>query len=172
MSFTFSTVDRFIAGTVGVPGERQFFLQIRSGTRLICASLEKAQVSTLAERLKIMTQQILKQNPLQFVAQKTIDDQPLEQPIENDFDIGAISISWNEENAKICVELFSRQDFIANEIEEENAELTFNLDIGQVQSFVQRALQLVNAGRLPCPFCAIPIDPHGHLCPRANGYRR
>ncbi|MFZ9498323.1 MAG: DUF3090 family protein [Polynucleobacter sp.] len=39
-------------------------------------------------------------------------------------------------------------------------------------AFAQRSKAVVNAGRLPCPFCGIPIDPRGHLCPRANGYRR
>jgi len=24
----------------------------------------------------------------------------------------------------------------------------------------------------PCPFCGGPVDPAGHLCPRANGFRR
>ena len=24
----------------------------------------------------------------------------------------------------------------------------------------------------PCPFCGGPMDPTGHLCPRANGFRR
>ena len=38
--------------------------------------------------------------------------------------------------------------------------------------FAKRALSVVNAGRLPCPFCGGPIDMRGHLCPRANGYRR
>ena len=44
--------------------------------------------------------------------------------------------------------------------------------LGKAVAFAQRSKALVNAGRLPCPFCGIPIDPRGHLCPRANGYRR
>ena len=39
-------------------------------------------------------------------------------------------------------------------------------------SFVRRARTLVAAGRPPCPFCLQPLDPDGHVCPRANGYRR
>ena len=31
---------------------------------------------------------------------------------------------------------------------------------------------VVSAGRPPCPFCGGPLDPGGHVCPRANGYRR
>jgi hypothetical protein len=30
----------------------------------------------------------------------------------------------------------------------------------------------VSAGREPCPFCGSPLDPTGHVCPRANGFRR
>jgi len=40
------------------------------------------------------------------------------------------------------------------------------------RAFVKRALALVAAGRPPCPFCGFPLDPGGHVCPRANGYRR
>jgi uncharacterized repeat protein (TIGR03847 family) len=44
--------------------------------------------------------------------------------------------------------------------------------LGYAESFVKRAIAVVGAGRVPCPFCGGPIDPSGHLCPRANGYRR
>ena len=43
---------------------------------------------------------------------------------------------------------------------------------GYAESFAKRANTVVAAGRAPCPFCGGPIDPNGHLCPRANGYRR
>jgi uncharacterized repeat protein (TIGR03847 family) len=42
----------------------------------------------------------------------------------------------------------------------------------QARSFVRRARALVSAGRPPCPFCGGPLDPTGHVCPRANGYKR
>ena len=32
--------------------------------------------------------------------------------------------------------------------------------------------KLIEAGRETCPFCGGPMDPGGHLCPRANGFRR
>ena len=40
------------------------------------------------------------------------------------------------------------------------------------RAFVKRAQAVVAAGRPPCPFCGSPLDPDGHLCPRANGFRR
>jgi uncharacterized repeat protein (TIGR03847 family) len=47
-----------------------------------------------------------------------------------------------------------------------------HLDLSMALAFAQRTLALVAAGRPLCPFCISPIDPRGHLCPRANGYRR
>ena len=38
--------------------------------------------------------------------------------------------------------------------------------------FAKRALEVVAAGRPPCPLCTLPLDPEGHVCPRQNGYRR
>jgi uncharacterized repeat protein (TIGR03847 family) len=46
------------------------------------------------------------------------------------------------------------------------------ISLGYAEGFAKRALAVVGAGRAPCPFCGGPIDPSGHLCPRANGYRR
>lgn len=38
------------------------------------------------------------------------------------------------------------------------------------RGFVSRALEVVAAGRLPCPLCGQPLDPQGHICPRRNGH--
>ena len=46
----FDPPERFVAGTVGPPGQRTFFLQARSGARVTSVALEKQQVAVLAER--------------------------------------------------------------------------------------------------------------------------
>jgi uncharacterized repeat protein (TIGR03847 family) len=40
------------------------------------------------------------------------------------------------------------------------------------RAFAKRAQTVVAAGRPPCQFCGNPVDPEGHICPRANGFRR
>jgi len=40
----------------------------------------------------------------------------------------------------------------------------------EARGFVNRALSVVAAGRLPCPLCGQPLDPQGHICPRRNGH--
>ncbi len=169
MSYEFNEVDRFICGTVGEPGEREFYLQVRRGNQLLSALLEKTQAMTLAQRLEILIKAAMKED-IALVAERTDrDDAALEQPIETDFVVGAISIAWDEVSKKVCVELFALKEVDG---ESDTADITVYLTLGQAKSFTSRTQAVVNAGRLPCPFCAIPIDPRGHLCPRANGYRR
>jgi uncharacterized repeat protein (TIGR03847 family) len=37
-------------------------------------------------------------------------------------------------------------------------------------AFAQQALEVVAAGRPPCPFCGQPLNPEGHICARRNGF--
>ena len=49
--YLFDPPERFVAGTVGQPGDRTFFLQARDGVRVVSVVLEKVQVAVLADRL-------------------------------------------------------------------------------------------------------------------------
>jgi hypothetical protein len=48
--------------------------------------------------------------------------------------------------------------------------LRVRLTAADARVFVNRALSVVAAGRLPCPLCGQPLDPQGHICPRRNGH--
>ena len=50
--------------------------------------------------------------------------------------------------------------------------LVVSLTPADARAFSKRAQAVVAAGRPPCQFCGGPLDPEGHLCPRANGFRR
>ena len=169
MKYEFSTPERFVTGTVGEPGERAFYLQIRSNARLFSVAVEKAQVQAMSARLEVMIAEIRKSNPLMIIDKLPIDDAPLESPIDAEFQIGAMSLAWDEESKFICVELFKLED---DEEDSEGDVVEINITVSMAAAFTARSKAVVNAGRLPCPFCGIPIDPRGHLCPRANGYRR
>jgi uncharacterized repeat protein (TIGR03847 family) len=169
MKYEFTTPERFVAGTVGEPGERAFYLQIRSNARLFSVAVEKAQVQAISARLEVMIAEIRKSNPLMIIEKLPIDDAPLETPIDAEFQIGAMSLAWDEESTLICVELFELED---DEEDSEGEVVEINITVAMAAAFAARSKAVVNAGRLPCPFCGIPIDPRGHLCPRANGYRR
>ena len=176
----FDPVERFVAGTVGQPGERTFFIQARYGSRLISVSCEKVQVQALADRLAYMLREIKQSNPTISITRLQRDDAPLDTPIEEEFRIGVIGLAFDAERELIQIDL---QEVSAGEQEESDFidvdDLSSDQDILRVlispsmaEQFSKRALSVVNAGRQPCPFCGGPIDIRGHLCPRANGYRR
>jgi uncharacterized repeat protein (TIGR03847 family) len=169
MRYEFTKPERFVSGTVGEPGERAFYLQLRSNSRLFSVAVEKAQVQAISARIEVMVAEIRKANPLMNVEKFPIDDAPLESPIDAEFQVGAMSLAWDEESKLICVELFELED---DEEDSEGEVVELNITVAMAAAFATRSKAVVNAGRLPCPFCGIPIDPRGHLCPRANGYRR
>ena len=169
MRHVFSRPERFITGTVGEPGERAFYLQIRNSSRLLSVAVEKAQVQAITARLDVMIAEIRKVNPLITIEKFPIDDAPLESPVDAEFQIGAMSLAWDEQTSLICIELYELEE---DEEESDGEVAEINITIGMATAFSTRSKIVVNAGRLPCPFCGIPIDPRGHLCPRANGYRR
>jgi uncharacterized repeat protein (TIGR03847 family) len=169
MRHEFTQPERFVAGTVGEPGERAFYLQVRTNSRLFSVAVEKAQVQAMSSRLEVMIAEIRKSNPLMIVEKLPTDDAPLESPIDAEFQIGAMSLAWDDESKLLCLELFELED---DEEDSEGEVVVVNISIAMATAFAVRSKAVVNAGRLPCPFCGIAIDPRGHLCPRANGYRR
>ena len=186
--------DRFVAGTVGTPGERTFYLQAREGNRITSVACEKQQVSVLAEHLDRVLDEIVRRGaagtPTSVGTGKARDVDPLDAPIAEEFRVGTMTIAWDPSIDRIVIELFSNVDRDAEETEAEpeeqltgtSADLDSEVEADEVfvvkitasyaREFVTRAQALVAAGRPPCPFCLQPIEPTGHICPRANGYRR
>jgi uncharacterized repeat protein (TIGR03847 family) len=144
-------------------------VQAREKNRIVSVALEKAQVQAIANRLELIVAEVRKSSPLISVTTEPQDDAPLDTPVDEEFQVGAISLAWNEAEQLLSFELYELED---DEQEAEGQVLEINFSLGMALAFAQRSKAVVNAGRLPCPFCGIPIDPRGHLCPRANGYRR
>jgi len=177
--FLFDPVERFVVGTVGVPGERTFFIQARTGSRMISVSLEKAQVAAIADRIIQILREIRQSEPLTTFDRVRLDDNPLETPIDEEFRVGVIGLAYLSDRRLIEIDM---QAIAESEIEEDELlEIDTSSDqdilrvvisLGYAESFAKRANSVIAAGRTPCPFCGGPIDLKGHLCPRANGYRR
>ncbi len=183
---SFDPPERFVAGTVGPPGQRTFFLQARSGARVTSVALEKQQVSVLAERIDELLDDVMRSaevdSTVPAMAPVDLEDtNPLEQPIDEEFRAGTMTLSWDTADERVVVEVFPfieeaviSPDQPEEEIDEPEPEevLLVRLPAGIARAFSKRAQSVVSAGRPPCPFCGGPVDPAGHLCPRANGFRR
>lgn len=186
---TFNAPDRFVAGTVGQPGERTFFVQAREGNRLVSVVCEKQQVEVLADHLDRVLGEIGRLSggmvvvpPPRDVAH---DNEPLDAPIEEEFRVGTMTIAWDPADERVVIEMFSVTDDDVDVADDDSAEdiaraeaeragevLTVRIRPAAARDFVARSKAVVAAGRPACPFCLQPIDPEGHICPRANGYRR
>jgi uncharacterized repeat protein (TIGR03847 family) len=164
--------DRFVVGTVGEPGQRTFYLQARSGSVLTSVVVEKSQVSLLADRLDELLDSVVRRagettTVPSATPQKVDDLAPLELPLEEEFRAGTLALAWIGETEQV--------EIIASESLEDDdtaPSLVVHLTGAQARSFVARARAVISAGRPPCPLCAQPLDPQGHICPRQNGYHR
>jgi uncharacterized repeat protein (TIGR03847 family) len=182
----FDPPERFVTGTVGPPGGRTFFLQARSGSRITSVSLEKQQVAALSERIDQLLDEVMASDSTLSVIPALAplglqDVEPLEQPIEEEFRAGTMTLSWDPSDERVVIEVFPYTEAAVVSPDQLDEELTepepdeiflVRIDAGTARAFVQRAEQVIEAGRPTCPFCGNPIDPDGHLCVRANGYRR
>ncbi|MFC9974412.1 DUF3090 domain-containing protein [Spirillospora sp. NPDC127200] len=171
--------DRFVAGTVGRPGERTFYLQARSGARVTSVALEKFQVTLLAERLEELLDEVLRRSggdaAVPAVAPAELhDDAPLDQPVEEEFKVGTMALAWDPDEQRVLIEAQEvtegEQDPEVGADDPAIAVLRVRITAGQARAFAERALKVVSAGRPPCPLCGLPLDEAGHVCPRQNGY--
>jgi uncharacterized repeat protein (TIGR03847 family) len=187
--FEFDPPERFVAGTVGQPGERTFFLQASGGGRLVSVALEKVQVAALAEKLDELLDEVRRRHGADSVipAAATVDLEdvgPLDAPVEEEFRVGTLALAWDDDTGQVIVEAQSidPESVEAEAGEAEPAETTvgteFTGDLLRVRispetarAFSKRAQRVVAAGRPPCPLCGNPLDAEGHVCPRQNGHR-
>jgi uncharacterized repeat protein (TIGR03847 family) len=177
--FIFDRPDRFVAGVVGEPGSRAFYLQARQGGALITVGLEKTQVSALAERLGELLIAVGEAGVTEAggaAAGGTDPAPPLEEPVVELFRVGALTLAWDPEQSEVLVEARPvSEDGEYPEVSDDDPAgpdlLRVTLDPRAARRFTVAAVALVAAGRPACPFCGQPLDPTGHFCLRMNGHR-
>lgn len=186
--FLYDPPERFVAGTVGEPGQRTFFLQARSQGRITSVALEKQQVQLLAEQVDRLLDEVRRlagdEADIPAAATAPEDLAPLEQPIEEDFRVATLALGWDPRVERLVIVAQAPSDApedeeatsIIDDDDDFSGEgpdvLRVRLTAAQAREFARRAASVVSAGRPPCPFCGLPLDAAGHVCPRQNGYRR
>ena len=181
----FDPPERFVAGTVGPPGGRTFFLQARGEGRLYSVSLEKVQVTVLADRINDVLDEQADGLATEPFGDGDVD--PLDTPIEDEFRVATLSLAWDPNRRVIIIECHDQDPAelegldtteleelsgLAPLVDQQVTSLRVVLTPVQARAFARRCARVVSAGRPACPFCGQPLDPTGHICPRANGYRR
>jgi uncharacterized repeat protein (TIGR03847 family) len=170
--FDFDTPDRFVAGAVGEPGARVFYLQARQGGAIVSVGLEKTQVAALAGRMSELLDTVEGLSG-ELPAPTLRDDQPLEEPTVELFRVGAMALAWDATAAQIVIEAQpAGEDGAPGEMPEPRRAvpdlLRVRVEPARARDFIRRVAALVAAGRPTCPFCGQPLEPTGHFCPRTN----
>ncbi len=188
--FVFEAPDRFVTGTVGLPGQRIFYLQARTAGRIVSVSLEKVQVAVLADRLGALVSE-LAQRGIGAEPAGVVDPdmEPLDEPINEAFRATSLTLGWDPASERFIVEAHALPiegdddedeepegaaadaDLPLGPIDEEDdAILRVALTPEATRSFVERAMRVLRSGRPPCPLCGAPLEASGHICPRGNGH--
>jgi len=177
--YLFDTPERFIAGTIGTPGSRTFFLQARDGGRIVSVALEKVQVAALAQRLDELLDELDRRGVegAAETAAATPDPAPLDEPINEAFRAGTLTLGWDTSEDLVLVEAQAQVEADQEDDEEPEDDdeegpdvLRVRITAAAARAFVARAVRVLASGRPPCPLCGQPLDPQGHLCPRRNGH--
>src|SRR3954453_5416911 len=193
----FDRPTRFVAGTVGQPGDRTFYLQATDETgRTVSVALEKTQVQVLADRMSELLDEIAERGgtvippeagiahleapagPAAPAEPDTPALDPLTPPVDEEFRVAAMGLAWDGAEKAVVVEAVAAtdepidEDTILSGSDEGPDALRVTITPMAARAFVARARRVVAAGRPPCPLCSLPLDPSGHVCPRQNGYRR
>jgi uncharacterized repeat protein (TIGR03847 family) len=176
--YMYDPPNRFVAGAVGQPGERTFYLQASDASRVTSVSLEKFQVSQLAERLDELLDEVLRRTGMTSAAPSTdsSDDGPLDLPLMEEFRVGAIALAWDGDTDRVVIEAQEESESpvepLADDVPSDGpGVLRVRITPQAARAFARRALRIVAQGRPPCPLCGLPLDAAGHVCPRQNGYR-
>lgn len=176
--FLFDRPSRFVAGTVGTPGERTFYLQAVDGNRVVSVALEKQQVTVLADRLEQLLDEIVERTGTALPATEP-DTEALSQPIDEEFRVAAMGLAWDGDAGLVVIEAQApaeepeiAEETLLEDVEEGPDALRVLIEPRRARAFIERARRLVSAGRPPCPLCGQPLGAAGHVCARLNGYHR
>ena len=160
-----------VVGTVGSPGSRTFYLQVRDGARSASVGLEKEQSAVLAEKIDEILDALMADEGNRFSVPaatpvELVDNDPLDQPVEEQFRAGLMRLGWDPSTAQVVVEAFPLDgaDEDAPEPDDASEMLLVRMPVGTARAFVERTRQVVRSGRPLCPLCGGPVDDDGHVC--------
>lgn len=168
----FDWPDRFVVGTVGLPGDRTFFLQVRDRGVTMSVSLEKQQSAALADGIEelLTTLRSRAGNPFHVpdeTAAELVDDEPLDLPLDDEFRVGVLTLGWDPTTAQVVIEAAPvveldagdlgdavdpadlDEDTLAAAVEEAEPEelVIVRIPVGAARAFVDRTRAIVAAGR-------------------------
>lgn len=172
----FAWPDRVVVGTIGLPGARTFYLQVRAGNQIVSIAMEKQQSALLAEKIDEILDQLrdVEGNPHSVPTSTPIElvDNDQLEAVEEQFRTGAMNLGWDPTTAQVVIEAYPIVDVDADNddesLDEDDADvpemLLVRMPVGTARAFAKRTREVVGAGRPACPLCGYPVNADGHVC--------
>jgi uncharacterized repeat protein (TIGR03847 family) len=166
--FSFDELDVFTPGTVGPPGQRIFYLQVRHATVSVTFRCEKQQVAALGRYLADLLSDLPDPDDVPLAT-----DLQLVEPVQDAWIVGPIGVAYDSDLDRFVV---AAEELVPTDengdpdpvLAETKGSARINLTRGQALGFARRAGELLATSRPLCRFCGQPKDPGGHICPRMN----
>ena len=154
--FELGMADRFVAGTVGEPGGRTFYLQVTVGRSSVSFKCEKFHVAGLADHLG----KLLVDLPSETTASEPFGS--LSMPVFTEWSVGNIALGYEPSEDRVVIELHETEDETVEE--DDRGRVRFFVSRAQAKAFADNGPGLVAAGRPTCRLCGSAIDPEGFSC--------
>jgi uncharacterized repeat protein (TIGR03847 family) len=165
-SFDLEDLETIGVGTVGPPGQRQFYLRASGGGETVVLNCEKYHVQGLVARVR----QLLEEQGQEAPPEAEGTAPPPAQPGEPAWTIGDLGLGYHEARGRFVI--VAREVAASEETDPSTlATARFWVTSDQIKDFSRQANAVLQGGRPICQYCGLPIDPAGHPCPAANGSR-
>lgn len=185
----FDAPERFATGAVGDPEAAVYYLQAVQGPRTAAVTLEREQVAILAERMLTIIDELERRGlaAIDAGAPGIPEARPLIEPVHEEFRVGTMTIAWDDDVDELVVEARSMtfdagagESALPDGEEVDDDDIPDDAPIGpdvlrvhlspvMAQQFARRAGVIAADERPRCPFCGVPLERTGHLCPRPDG---
>ena len=165
VKYSLGAVSHIVPNTFGEPGQRTFNLVLESGEARCTVWLEKEQLFQLGIYLQEAVESLSDEDK----ARETQEKEPAwtGEGISLDFKVGQVLLNYDQDSNSFRMLAYEREE---EEATEDGASVSFWMRLQQAGSVSEEALQICAAGRPRGFLCGLPINPDGHVCPRANGH--
>jgi uncharacterized repeat protein (TIGR03847 family) len=175
--FEFSAVDAIDAESIGEPGKRTFRVRILRGDESASLWMEKHRIAALGEAIPRLIEQIDTPDQHPDVRANPIGYFPDEPTVE--FKVGRLALGYAAQEDRLvliahdlAVEMAEGEEEGDNEDDSDLPAFACRFTREQARTLSHSCTDAVAGGRPDCMLCHRPIDPGGHMCPRANGYQK
>lgn len=159
-SFLFDDPDFFVAGALGDPGQRVFYMQSGQGDESFALRCEKQHVAILATHLEELLADLPPSAPDPM-------SRELRQPVVTDWLLGGLAFGFDTEAGRIVI---IAEELLPEDATAEPAHARVAITGAQAMSFMATTEELLSGGRPACRICGLPMNLGGHVCPRTNGH--